>query len=79
MRDSWSEDDEQQEESLFTPEKVKIIGEVHDLLGKHFDAYVLVTYVESDDLKREQARCSYHDGRIQAKGLLHEGLKILDQ
>ena len=79
MSDEWKNEDEEQEETLFSPEQIKIIGETHDNLRKYFDAFALVVYTESDDLKREQARCSYSDGRIQAKGLLHEGLKILDQ
>ena len=76
MSDEWKDE---YQETLFTPEQIKVLGEIHDILNKHFDAYALVTYVESDDLKREQARCSHANGQIQAKGLLREGIRILDQ
>ena len=78
MSDEWKNEGDD-EDTLFTSEQVKIIGEVHDILNKHFDAYALVTFVTTNDLKQEQARCSHANGQIQAKGLLREGIRILDQ
>lgn len=65
-------------ETLYTDVHVETIKKAYETLSKHFDAFVIVTMLNSDDYSKEQARCQHHGGGIQAKGLLREGIKILD-